>query len=77
MRQKEELLRKKEEKERLLSELIPDNVDILRHQKEELLAQKAEKERQLVELLGKQQEMVAHSKPKDKGTLAARYALID
>jgi hypothetical protein len=75
VRQKEELLRKREEKERQLSELIPDDVDILRHQKEELLAQRAEKERQLVELLGKQQDLVAHSKPRDNA-LTQRYVLL-
>jgi hypothetical protein len=37
-KQKEELLRRKEEKERQLLQLIPDNdVDALRHQKEVMI----------------------------------------
>jgi len=53
-RQKEELLLKKQAKERHLAELMPENVETLKYQRELILAKKAEKERQLVELITKQ-----------------------
>jgi hypothetical protein len=54
-KQREELLLKKQAKERVLAELIPENVEVLKQQRELILAKKAEKERQLVELMSKQE----------------------
>jgi len=60
-RQKDELLRKKEEKQRQLSQLLPENLRSLNQQRESLLAKKLEKERHLAELMRKQELVTSRS----------------
>lgn len=67
-RQRDELLKRKREKEEILARLEPDDVEALRIQRESLLATKRAKERELAQLIKKSDALGKPSKASKKGS---------